>query len=146
MIMALNTVLAPNPRLVFIDSSAFLALLDKNDENYNAAKKILKNLQKKKVRLFTINFVIAESHALILSVLGVDVARKFLSEIEKSAISIIRVEEEDEMKAREIIFAYQDKNFSLVDAISFAVMEKFDASLAFTFDKHFKQYGLEALK
>ena len=36
---------------------------------------------------------------------------------------------------------YQDKDFSLTDAISFAVMERLQITQAFTFDRHFAQYG-----
>ena len=40
---------------------------------------------------------------------------------------------------------YRDKDFSLCDAIAFAVMERLHAKLAFTFDRHFRQYGFDAL-
>jgi predicted nucleic acid-binding protein len=36
---------------------------------------------------------------------------------------------------------YDDKDFSLCDAISFAVMERRSARIAFAFDSHFRQYG-----
>lgn len=63
---------------IFVDSSAFLALLDKNDENHQRAVIIISGLSKRHVLLFTTNFVRAEAHALILSVLGASVARRFL--------------------------------------------------------------------
>lgn len=133
------------PSFIFVDSSAFLALLDKDDENHKKAVSILKKLSKKRVSLFTTNFVRAEAHALILSVLGADSARRFLEELERSSVLILPADETDEKKAREIIFKYQDKDFSLVDTISFAVMERVGARTAFAFDKHFVQYGWEVL-
>jgi predicted nucleic acid-binding protein len=46
----------------------------------------------------------------------------------------------DEKNARDIIARYDDKDFSLCDAISFAVMERRSARIAFAFDSHFRQY------
>ena len=43
------------------------------------------------------------------------------------------------------MFQYQDKDFPLVDAISFSVMERLGISVAFAFDQHFTQYGWTAL-
>jgi predicted nucleic acid-binding protein len=56
---------------------------------------------------------------------------------------IVRVTPEDEAKAREITYRYDDKDFSLTDATSFAVMERLGIRAAFTFDRDFRQYGLD---
>jgi predicted nucleic acid-binding protein len=44
--------------------------------------------------------------------------------MERSATTVIRVRAVDEVRARQIIYRYDDKDFSLTDAISFAVMER----------------------
>jgi predicted nucleic acid-binding protein len=44
-----------------------------------------------------------------------------------------------------IIYQYDDKDFSLTDATSFAVMERLRVPAAFTFDRHFAQYGFTVL-
>jgi predicted nucleic acid-binding protein len=51
------------------------------------------------------------------------------------------VAEEDEARAREIIAAYHDKDFSYCDAASFAVMERLGLPRALAFDIHFRQYA-----
>jgi hypothetical protein len=44
-------------------------------------------------------------------------------------------------RAREILARYADKDFSLCNALSFAVMEARGVRRAFSFDRHFRQYG-----
>lgn len=52
-----------------------------------------------------------------------------------------RVTEEDEQRAKEIIFTYIDKSFSYSDATTFAVMERLGINEVLAFDQHFPQYG-----
>jgi predicted nucleic acid-binding protein len=95
--------------------------------------------------LFTTNFVVAETHALILSRLGRFQASRVLQRIDESDTTVIHASLRDERRAREIIFAHNDKDYSLTDATSFAVMERLRIGTAFTFDRHFVQYGFAVL-
>ena len=96
-------------------------------------------------RTFTTNFILAETHALLLNRLNRTVALRTLKAIEISGTIIERVSVADEQRAREILEQYDDKNFSLTDATSFAVMERLGITYAFTFDRNFTQYGLTVL-
>jgi uncharacterized protein len=82
---------------------------------------------------------------LILSVLGRTHAAQFLKDMQESRTVIIRVRASDEERAKQFLFQYADKGFSFADAISFAVMERLDIRLAFTFDRDFAQYGFTVL-
>ena len=140
--------LSPVPlreRRVFVDSSVYLALLDADDEHHREATQILLQLAQARYRQFTTNVLLIESHALILSVLGRTQAAKFLKDMEESKTVVIRVRASDEERAKQILFQYEDKDFSFADAISFAVMERLDIRLAFTFDRDFTQYGFTVL-
>lgn len=131
---------------VFVDSGAYFALADPRDSEHAAAHAILARITARRLRAFTTNFVVAEAHALLLSRRGRAVAVRFLREIDQTTdTTIVRVEEADEQRAREIIYQYQDKDFSLTDAISFAVMERLGIGYAFAFDRHFAQYGFTLL-
>ena len=141
----------PLPRLplrqrrVFVDSSVYLALLDTDDEHHLSAIQIVQQLAQERYRQFTTNVLLIESHALILSVLGRARAARFLRHMEESNTVVIRVRAADEERAKQILFQYDDKDFSFADAISFAVMERLDIRLAFTFDRDFAQYGFTVL-
>jgi predicted nucleic acid-binding protein len=135
------------PLMVFVDTSAYIALTRRDDEHHQDALAILDALRQQRARLYTTNFVVAETHTLLLRYLGNVVARTFLQAVDKSKITnIVRAEVVDEEAARAIIYRYTDKDFSLTDAISFAVMERMGISQAFAFDKHFAQYGVKVLE
>ena len=141
--------LAALRRSVLVDSSANLALLDVRYSNNSSAISIQRRLLSERWRTYTTNFVVAESHALILGRLNRRAAGLFLSTTDRAIVAglltLIRIEPDDEVRARSIIARYDDKDFSLTDALSFAVMERAGIPAAFTFDSDFAQYGLDVL-
>ncbi len=90
--------------------------------------------------------IVIETHAAILSALGPEAALRFVLALQDSATSIIRAGVSDEREALEILRRYTDKGFSFADAISFAVMRRLGITTAFTFDRHFAQFGLSSLR
>jgi predicted nucleic acid-binding protein len=54
---------------------------------------------------------------------------------------VLRALPQEEAHAKTILARHSDKDWSLCDAISFAVLESREARTAFTFDRHFRQYG-----
>ena len=126
---------------VFVDSSAYFGLANLHDSTHEDAQAIIARIASERRRLFTSNFVIAETHALFLARLGRALAARFLEEIDRSTTTIVRISLKDERRAREIIAQYGDKDFSFTDATSFSVMERLGISYAFSFDHHFMQYG-----
>jgi uncharacterized protein len=132
-------------RRVFVDASAYLGLLDADDDFHEQAVAIIADLVRGGWRQLTTNVLIIECHALVLSSLGIAIAAQFLRDIDASQTTIVRVRASDEVRAKQIIFQYTDKDFSFTDAISFAVMERLGITRAFTFDRHFAQYGFTQL-
>jgi predicted nucleic acid-binding protein len=59
----------------------------------------------------------------------------------KLRLQVERTTAEDERRAVQIVLKYRDKDFSLVDASSFALMERLGLRRAIAFDPHFRQYG-----
>ena len=125
---------------VLVDTSAVYALIDKDDSYYRRAVSILRSLPRHGLTPFLTNFIVAESHALLLSRLGAQTARAWLL---NQSWPIEPISLADEEKAKGIIRRYTDKTFSYTDATSFAVMERLGVKEAFAFDPHFQQYGLK---
>jgi predicted nucleic acid-binding protein len=127
---------------LFVDTSAYFALYSADDEHHARA---VSTAATARGRLLTTNYTIAETHALFLRRLGRSAGVLFLEEADRSNIVIERVSAEDELRAREIIYGHADKDYSLTDATSFAVMERLGITTAFTFDRHFARHGFAVL-
>lgn len=125
---------------VFIDTGAVYALLDRDDKNHHAARRTFNALKKRRAEPFLTNFVVAETHALLIARLDAAIARRWLA---GNVWPVERVREDDESRARDIVARYTDKTFTYTDATSFAVMERLGLKTAFAFDPHFRQYGFQ---
>lgn len=132
-------------RRVFIDSSAYLALVDASDANHDAATETFRWLAAQRYRVYTPNVRLVECHALILTCVNRSVAARFLQNIDAGTTVIVRVRASDKAHAKQIIYQYRDKDFSFNDALSFVVMERLGINYAFTFDSDFAQYGFSVL-
>ena len=108
-------------RGVLWDSSATLALLDADDADHERAATTAKRLAAERWRGFVANDVQVETHALLLHKLGRSIAREWLL---AGGLPVVRAAPGDEERAREIVTRYADKDWSLCDAISFALMER----------------------
>ena len=128
-------------RALFVDSSGFFAAATRSDPNHTTARRTLERAANESTTLITTNYIIAEAHALFLSKAGRDAGLRFLRGLEESSLRIVRATVEDEASARAIIYGYSDKEFSLADAISFAVMERLGLNVALSFDRDFQRYG-----
>ena len=124
---------------VLVDSSAVAALILRNDQHHNNAVQALRFFTEKGAELVLTNFIVAETYNLIASRAHPRKAREWLL---ANTWPVERISEDDEKEARHILEKYADKDFSYTDATSFALMTRLSFDLAFTFDRHFTQYGL----
>lgn len=120
------------------DSSAILALLNSDDGNHARAAEIVRRIAAEGRASFITNHIEVETHGLLLGRLGRIAARQWLL---ARALPVVRAAPSEEQRAQEIVARYADKDWSLCDAISFAVMEGRGLRTAFSFDHHFQQYG-----
>ncbi len=129
------------PGLAFVDTSAHYAITNPEDKNHQIARRVSILLTENRWRLFTTNFIVAETHALTLTRLGRSIALRVLQQFDQNPTAVIRVAPADERRARAIIEQYADKNFSFTDASSFAIMDRLGITHAFHFDRNFREYG-----
>ncbi len=125
-------------RAVLLDSSATLALLDADDANHEYAVEVARDLGAERRPVFVTDAVEAETHALLLRRLGRALAREWLLQ---GGLEVLRVTTAEHAEARRLIATHEDKDWSLCDALSFAVIEQRGAAGAFAFDHHFVQRG-----
>lgn len=125
--------------VILIDTSAYFATVDKTDKNHHRAISFLKSNQ---LPLVTSNLIAVEAINLVNSRIGHQQAILLGKKLyDKNLTTIINITPEDERKAWQIFQKYIDKDFSLTDCISFALMERLNIKKAFAFDIHFFQYG-----
>jgi predicted nucleic acid-binding protein len=125
-------------RGVLWDSSAILALLDADDADHERAAEVARRIALEARPSFITNYIEAEAHALLLRKLGRALAREWLL---SGGLPVVRVLPDEEARAKAILTRHTDKDWSLCDVISFAVLETRRVRIAFSFDRHFRQYG-----
>jgi predicted nucleic acid-binding protein len=121
---------------VLFDSSAILASLDESDRHHAAARAVLARIVRDHLPCFITQYVEAEAHALLLSRLGRGAANDWL---QGAAIPVIPATAGEVARAKDLLVQYDDKDWSLCDAISFVVAERRKA-ITFSFDHHFLQF------
>lgn len=131
-------------RRIFVDSSAYYATIDRRDADHVAAAATMQRLVSERRHLITTNAVLFELHALLVNRVNREVAWDTLVALRASQ-TIVRVRPSDEGRAEEILAQYDDKGFSLTDALSFAVMERLGIQEAFSLDQHFAQFGWQLI-
>lgn len=125
----------PREPVAFVDSSAIVALVDRNDRSHEAAVAAYRDLLEQGYRLFTTNFVMAETVNLLSEGPGPDIARQWLRD---QRLSIYHVDEQDEQRARAMVIASRSqRGLSYTDAVSAVVMERLGIADAFAVDSNF---------
>jgi hypothetical protein len=127
---------------IFVDSSAWIALADKDDSHHKQAASNYPPIFKNHKTLITSNLVVAETYIVLLKELGHKAAIEFLERI-KASPRILKIfsNENIEAEAEGILVKYVDQEFSYVDAVSFVIMKRQKIGRAFCFDKHFVTAG-----
>jgi len=128
----------------FVDTSAFYAALDRNDDFHDRASIVWRSLAEEPSELVTTNYVLVETNALVQRRLGLDALRTF-SSTWLPLMSVEWLEATQHEAALEAVLAANRTNLSLVDCSSFACMRRRNIEIAFTYDRHFREQGFRTL-
>ena len=126
--------------IVFVDTSAFYAVFDRDDANHAAAKEVWLGLLGRGDTLFTHNYVLLETTALLQHRLGVAAVRAFSEDV-VPLLAVDWVAETQHRAGLEAVLAAGRKKLSLVDCVSFQSMRANGVRTAFCFDAHFAEQG-----
>jgi predicted nucleic acid-binding protein len=130
--------------IIFVDTSAFYALLDRDDINHRKAKKIWDDLVSPETTLITNNYVLLESFAVIQNRLGMESVRVFQEDI-LPIIEIKWIDESIHGLGVSALLAAAKRNLSLVDCVSFEIMRTLGIKTVFAFDPHFAEQGFKCV-
>jgi predicted nucleic acid-binding protein len=129
---------------VFLDTSALYAVMDRDDTHHPAARRVWTDLLERDVPLWTSNYVLVETFALVQRRLGMAALRLLCDDI----LPIVRVEwllPEDHSAAVAAVLTADRRELSLVDATSFQALRRLGQRQVFAFDGHFAQQGFSSV-
>lgn len=128
---------------LFIDTSAFFAIMIKSDRNHKIAMEIFKKIPAY-YNSITSEPVLSETLTLLKRKFGIHIAGEFGDIIIQSPnLDILYVDAYIFNKGMEILKKYWDQDFSFTDCLSFALLKKENIDKVFGFDKHFSYMGFD---
>jgi predicted nucleic acid-binding protein len=133
-------------RKVFVDTAAWIALINVDDDFHEQAKQVKAQLKRDKYYLVTSDFVLLEVADGFASP---DVRSQTISFINRlnnlQGLLIISISQTLFNEGWKLYSQRLDKGWSLTDCISFVIMQQQEITIAFTSDKHFEQAGFTRL-
>jgi uncharacterized protein len=129
---------------VFVDTSAFFAVMDASDDRHAEACSEWDRLLSARDALRTTNYVLMETLALLQIRIGLDCVRVFSADV-LPVLSVFWVDEGVHRSAHHALLVAARRNLSLVDCVSFEAMRRLGLGEAFCFDPHFAEQGFRTL-
>ena len=129
---------------IFIDTSAFIALMDSDDVFHSPASDLFLKISKENVDYLTSNYVILETISLLQKTIGLSAVKDF-KKLMLPIVRIIWIDEKIHRESLNNLIVAEKKKISLTDYSSFYILDNYNIDKVFTFDKHFKEKGYEIL-
>lgn len=128
--------------MIFVDTSAFLAIENRRDTYHAKALRFKDKCLKTGEILVASDYVLDESYTIIRLRAGHTISVQFGEALRTSLL--IRIEHVTQKiidEAWHIFKTFADHDFSFTDCTSFMLMESLNINTVFTFDAHFREYG-----
>jgi predicted nucleic acid-binding protein len=135
---------AGEPRRLFVDSGAWIALRSRRDQHHAEADRLFREALRRRIPLATTDLVLAELHRLTLFRAGVLPALRALDRIDQSpSVTVHFAAAEHHAAARRWLERLAPHPITYTDAVSFAVMDGLRCRHALAFDHDFTAAGFE---
>lgn len=128
----------------YVDTSALLPLLDRDDADHPRVVAALQQLGEQRARLVTSSYTLVEAGALVRKRLGAEAFRALGSVVE-SALEVVWVDEDLHRRAWSKAGDEPRPGPSLVDWVGFSVIEEQRIDTALAIDAHFEGCGAKLL-
>ena len=130
----------------FVDTSAYLAVMDRSDRFHSAAAELWELLLGGAANeLVTTNYVLVEAIALIQSRLGLSALRSFSTSV-LPVLRVVWIDRDTHERAMASLLSQPRRRLSLVDCSSFEVMRNLGIADCFAFDQDFADQGFQLLE
>jgi uncharacterized protein len=131
--------------LIFVDTSFWAGLTGRGDQWHEDAVALFRRYGDE--RLLTSNHVRGETWTLLRRRRGHSSAVAFLDRVERTAkLTVMFISEELEAEAAGWLRRHDEREYSFVDATSFALMRSLKINLALAFDGDFEAAGFTELR
>lgn len=125
---------------IFVDTTAFYALLDEDDERHHEAVNAWTECVTRGESLITTNYVVVECWSLLQTRLGLRAVRILYDEL-MPVVRVVWVSADLHGIVAKTLLGSGKRAISFVDRSSFEVMRMRGIEIAFSFDKHFSSEG-----
>ena len=129
---------------IYVDTSAFYALIDRSDRYHNHASNLWPDLLNDDVTLITSNYVVWETMSLLQKRIGFEAASLWYKDI-LSVLDVLWVDARIHQRAYQLWLNLGRRRLSLVDCVSFVTMHQYEIEKAFCFKPHFMDHGFTLL-
>jgi len=126
---------------VFLDTSAFVALLVKNEIDHEKVANKYLDYRQERALLITSDYILDELFTR-LRFYKIDLKRyieKLKSSIDKDEIAVLRIDENLFDKSIQIFLKFSDHKISFTDATTYVLYKNFSLDEIFTLDNDFKK-------
>lgn len=131
---------------LFVDTSGWFPLVVQQDAAHRAVAQALRRRVQSGARVVTSNLVIAETHALLLRRAGRHAAQAFVRTVGEPPNIVVWSTAALEARAvADWLDRFDDQEFSLTDATSFAIMSERRITEALGLDGHFEVAGFSLI-
>mgnify|MGYP001605384452 CR=1 FL=1 len=129
---------------VFVDTSAFYALVSETDQEHATARTIREHLKREAAPLLTTNYVFLESVSLLQRRHGMEAAKRF-GDLIGEEVDVVWVTASQHRAAWEYWKQRGVRGLSLVDCSCVVVMHELGVRQVFGFDEQFRTAGFTLL-